>query len=129
MNKILTALVSATFLAVAGTATAAAQGTPGPDRPGADRQDGAFNSGKPNNAKAPQPQAGQHDRYWKPQYKGGYAPHDRVFGELRRHHYDRFDGQPYFFNGRYVVKARRGGKNVFVEVNPYTGAFLGEVRF
>ena len=69
-----------------------------------------------------------HDRYWRPGFKNP-VPHDRVFKDLRRHHYTRFDGAPHFVNGRYVVKSWRGKHAVFVEVNPYTGVFIGEVRF
>lgn len=69
------------------------------------------------------------DRYWKPEYRG-FVARDRVFGELRRHHYTRFAGDPYWFNGRYVVKTYDDrGRLVFVELNPYTGAFIGVVRF
>jgi hypothetical protein len=70
----------------------------------------------------------EHDRYWRPGY-GQPVPHDRVFDGLRRHHYDRFDGAPHFFHGRYIVKTWRHGHVVFVEINPYTGEFIGEVRF
>ena len=69
-----------------------------------------------------------HDRYWRPEFRGGYVDRDRVFFELRRHHYDRFDGNPYWVNGHYVVKAFRNGHVVFVEVNPYTAGFVGEIR-
>ncbi|MGA7713214.1 MAG: hypothetical protein WCA81_15015 [Rhizomicrobium sp.] len=69
-----------------------------------------------------------HDRYWRPELRGGYVDRDRVFFELRRHHYDRFIGDPYWVNGRYVVKAFRNGHVVFVEVNPYTAVFVGEIR-
>jgi len=70
-----------------------------------------------------------HDRYWRPDYRG-FAPRDRVFGELRRHQFMRFDGAPYWFQGRYVVKSfDRQGRRVFVEINPYTGIYIGVVRF
>ncbi|HEX4293338.1 MAG TPA: hypothetical protein VHZ29_04330 [Rhizomicrobium sp.] len=69
----------------------------------------------------------RHDRYWKPGY-GRYVARDRVFLELRNHRYTRFIGDPYFYHDRYVVRAyNRVGRVVFVEVNPYTGAFMGEV--
>lgn len=70
-----------------------------------------------------------HDRYWRPNY-GAFAGFDRIFFDLRRHHFDRVDGQPYWFHGRYVVRTfDRSGRVVFVEVNPYTGAFIGVVQF
>ncbi len=74
------------------------------------------------------PPAPAHDRYWQPGFKN-HVPHDRVFRDLRRHRYTRFDGVPHFVDGRYVVKTWRGKHAVFVEVNPYTGAFIGEIRF
>ena len=73
---------------------------------------------------------GGHDRYWRPEFRHGYVDRDRVLVELRRHRYDRFVGDPYWFHGRYVVRTyNRFGHVVFVEVNPYTGGFVGEVRF
>ncbi len=72
-----------------------------------------------------------HDRYWRADFGDrGYVDRDRVFFELRRHHFNRFVGDPYWFNGRYVVRTYdRWGNVVIVEVNPYTGGFVGEVRF
>jgi hypothetical protein len=70
-----------------------------------------------------------HDRYWRKDFRGFIAT-DRIFRELRRHHYDRFDGQPYWFHGRYVVKSYdRSDRPVFIEINPYTGEFIGIVQF
>lgn len=70
-----------------------------------------------------------HDRYWRAEYRG-FAARDKIFAELRRHHYMRFVGDPYWYQGRYVVKSYdRFGKIVFIEVNPYTGSFIGAVRF
>ena len=71
---------------------------------------------------------GYRDRYWKPGYRN-YIAHDRVFYNLRHRGYVRFVGNPYFYRGRYVVKSyNRVGRVVFVEVNPYTGGFVGEIR-
>jgi hypothetical protein len=72
-----------------------------------------------------------HDRYWQPEYREGrYVDRDRVFVTLRAHHYNRFIGDPYWYQGRYVVRSYdRFGHVVFVEVNPYTGGFIGVVRF
>ena len=54
--------------------------------------------------------------------------HAVVFDTLRFHHY-RAVGAPVFVHGHYVVRSfGRLGRVVFVEVNPYTGAFLGEIR-
>jgi hypothetical protein len=71
-----------------------------------------------------------HDRYWRQEYRRGYIGHDRVFFNLRRHHYNRFIGDPYWYDGRYVVRTYdRYGRVIFVEVNSYTGAFIGVIRF
>lgn len=51
----------------------------------------------------------------------------RVAEALRFHRY-RVIGDPYFFHGRYVVRTYdRFGRPILVEVNPYSGAFVGEV--
>lgn len=53
---------------------------------------------------------------------------ERVYDALRLHHY-RGVADPFFVRGHYVVKSfNRFGRVVFVEVDPYTGAFLGEIR-
>jgi hypothetical protein len=53
---------------------------------------------------------------------------ERVYDSLRLHHY-RGVADPIFVHGHYVVKSfNRFGRVVFVEVDPYTGAFLGEIR-
>jgi hypothetical protein len=54
--------------------------------------------------------------------------HRVVFDTLRVHRI-RYAGEPYFVRGHYVVKSfDRFGRTTFVEVNPYTGAFIGFVR-
>lgn len=71
----------------------------------------------------------RHDRYWRDGYHG-FVDRDRVFVTLRAHHFTRFVGDPYWFHDRYVVKTYdRFGRVVFVEINPYTGDFIGVVRF
>jgi opacity protein-like surface antigen len=72
-----------------------------------------------------------HDRYWRNDYgRRGYMDRDRIFGNLRRHHYNRFVGDPYWFQGRYIVRTYdRWGNVIFVEVDPYSGDFLGVIRF
>jgi hypothetical protein len=53
---------------------------------------------------------------------------ERVFDSLRLHHY-RGVAAPVFIRGHYVVRSYdRFGHVVFVEVDPYTGAFIGEFR-
>ena len=70
-----------------------------------------------------------HDRYWRDGYRG-YVHRDSVFRSLRAHRYSRFVGDPYWFQGRYVVRTYdRFGHVVLVEVNPYTGGFIGVIRF
>lgn len=69
------------------------------------------------------------DRYWRDGYRD-YAHRDLFYRNLRAHHYNRWQGDPYWFNGRYVVRTYdRFGRVVFVEMNPYTGGFMGEIRF
>jgi hypothetical protein len=54
--------------------------------------------------------------------------HMRVAQTLRFHHYWMI-GDPYFVHGRYVVRTHdRFGHLVFVRVDPFSGAFIGEVR-
>ena len=70
-----------------------------------------------------------HDRYWHAGYRG-YVGRDVVFRSLRTNHFTRWAGDPYWFQGRYVMRTYdRFGHVVLVEVNPYTGGFVGVVRF
>lgn len=51
--------------------------------------------------------------------------HDRVYEVVRSHHY-RYIGAPYWYRGRYGVRAYDPyGKIVFVGVDPYSGAWGG----
>jgi hypothetical protein len=53
---------------------------------------------------------------------------DRVFASLRLHDYREL-GDPYFLRGHYVVRvAGRFGQPLLIEIDPYTGAFIGEFR-
>ena len=70
-----------------------------------------------------------HDRYWREGYHGTIGRYF-VFRSLRAHRYNRFVGDPYWYQGRFVVRTYdRFGHVVLVEVNPYTGGFIGEFRF
>jgi hypothetical protein len=52
----------------------------------------------------------------------------RLEQSLRFHRY-RVIGAPYFVHDRYVVRTHdRFGRIVFVQVDPYNGAFIREVR-
>ena len=52
----------------------------------------------------------------------------RLDRALRFHSY-RMIGDPYFVHGRYVVRTHdRFGRIVFVQVDPYSGAIVREVR-
>jgi hypothetical protein len=56
-----------------------------------------------------------------------YVDRIRVMNNLRFHHY-RMMGEPMFIHGRYVVRTHdRFGRVVFVQVDPYSGAFIREV--
>ena len=77
------------------------------------------------------------DRYG--DHHGGWERHERfehrvlidrvrLDRALRFHSY-RMIGDPYFVHGRYVVRTHdRFGRIVFVQVDPYSGAFVREVR-
>lgn len=54
-------------------------------------------------------------------------PRDQVFASLHAHHY-RWLSDPYFVRGHLVVRSLDPfGRVVLVEVNPRSGAFLGEI--
>jgi hypothetical protein len=73
---------------------------------------------------------GRHDRAFERHERfehRAFVDRVRVFDTLRFHHY-RMVGDPYFVHGRYVVRTYdRFGRIVFVQVDPYSGAFLREV--
>lgn len=71
------------------------------------------------------------DRYWRQDFGNrGFMGRDRIFFMLRQHNYNRFVGDPYWFQGRYVVKTYDNrGRVIFVEINPYTGQYIGVARF
>ena len=57
-----------------------------------------------------------------------YVARTRVYETLRTHRYVGL-GNPYFFHGRYVVRSHdRFGHVVLVQIDPYTGAFIGVVK-
>ena len=57
-----------------------------------------------------------------------YVDRVRLEQALRFHRY-RMMGEPMFVHGRYVVRTHdRFGRIVFVQVDPYTGAFVREMR-
>jgi hypothetical protein len=57
-----------------------------------------------------------------------YVNRLRVADTLRLHRYSVI-GDPYFVHDRYVVRTHdRFGRLVFVQVDPYSGAFVREVR-
>ena len=56
-----------------------------------------------------------------------YVDRFRLMNNLRFHRY-RMMGEPMFIHGRYVVRTHdRFGRIVFVQVDPYSGAFIREV--
>jgi hypothetical protein len=72
---------------------------------------------------------GDHDRYWR-HGNDRYVGRDRYIRTLRAHRYNRWDGDPYWFQGRFVIRTYdRFGRPIFVELNPYTGDFIGIIRF
>jgi hypothetical protein len=57
-----------------------------------------------------------------------YVERGRLHSILGGRHYTVI-GDPYFVGGRYVVRTHnRFGHTVFVRIDPYSGAFIGEVR-
>jgi hypothetical protein len=71
--------------------------------------------------------AGRHDPYFNREHRP-IVVRERVFETLRFHHY-RGIASPLFVRGHYVVRRfARFGHVVFVEMDPYTGAFVGEFR-
>ena len=61
-------------------------------------------------------------------FRRSYVQRERVFETLRFHNF-RGIGDPYFFQGRYVVRSHdRFGHVVLVEIDRYTGAFIRVVR-
>jgi hypothetical protein len=64
----------------------------------------------------------------RPEFHRAIVARIRVFDTLRLRHY-RGIGDPYFIRGHYVVRTINPfGHTVFVEVDPYSGAFIGELR-
>ena len=57
-----------------------------------------------------------------------FVSREQIRATLRFHHY-RGLGEPTFVRGHYVVRVvGRYGRPLLVEINPYTGALLGEFR-
>jgi hypothetical protein len=114
LKKILTAAAAASVLSVAGMTAASAD----PYDHGRDYgyHDGGFDRGHDGWRRGGD---GRHDRF---------ADRDRITDALRYRHI-RFSGDPFFVRGHYVVRSfDRFGRVVFVEVNPYTGGFIGFIR-
>jgi len=67
-------------------------------------------------------QMGRHD------FHRPYVARTRVYETLRLHRYIGL-GNPYFLQGRYVVRSHdRFGRTVLVQIDPWTGRFIGVVR-
>ncbi|MBA2589193.1 MAG: hypothetical protein H0U98_11300 [Alphaproteobacteria bacterium] len=66
----------------------------------------------------------RHERF----ERRAFVDHVRLADSLRFHRY-RMIGAPYFVHDRYVVRTHdRFGRTVFVQVDPYNGRFIREVR-
>jgi hypothetical protein len=69
-----------------------------------------------------------HDRYWRPTFeRREYVVNARVFATLKHHGYRHVVGDPFWYHGHYLVRTFRGRYVDLVEVNPYTGGYLGRV--
>ena len=115
LKKILTAAAAATVLSVAGVSAANADPFHGGGYGHHDSDRGDHRGDR-----------GDHrgDRF-----ERRVVEHRVIFNTLRARHI-RYVGTPYFVRGHYVVKSFDGrGRVTFVEVNPYTGAFIGFGRF
>jgi hypothetical protein len=121
INKLLLTAAAAVLLSVTGAAARDMDRDGRPDHSYAERHDrDGFND---------RGMRGGHDRYWRHDYRG-FAGRDTFHRSLRAHHYNRWAGEPYWFQGRYVIRTYdRYGRVVFVELNPYTGGFIGVIRF
>ena len=74
---------------------------------------------------------GDHHRAWVRHERFEHRAYvDRMrIAETLRFHRLRMIGDPYFVHGRYVVRTHdRFGRIVFVQVDPYSGAFIREMR-
>jgi len=74
---------------------------------------------------------GDHHRAWVRHERFEHRAYvDRMrIAETLRFHRLRMIGDPYFVHGRYVVRTHdRFGRIVFVQVDPYSGRFIREVR-
>jgi hypothetical protein len=71
----------------------------------------------------------RHDRLRHEQFeRRAFVDRVRLTRALRFHSY-RMLGEPYFVHNRYVVRTHdRFGRIVFVQVDPYSGAFIRETR-
>lgn len=74
---------------------------------------------------------GDHHRAWQRHERFEHRVYvDRMrIAETLRFHRLRMIGDPYFVHGRYVVRTHdRFGRIIFVQVDPYSGAFVRMVR-
>jgi Ni/Co efflux regulator RcnB len=114
-KKILTAAAAAAVLSAAG-ATAASADPDDHDR-GYGYHDRDFDRDH-----------GRHEGWYRDRDDHRYVDRDRIYWNLRYRHI-RFYGDPFFYRGHYVVRSFDPyGRAVFVEVNPYTGGFVGFIR-
>lgn len=120
LKKILTAAAAAITLTVAGMSAANAEPYHGYGHHDSDRGDH------------------RGDRFGRDDHRGRFdrddtrfrrvVEHRVIFNTLRARHI-RYVGTPYFVRGHYVVRSfDRFGRVTFVEVNPYTGGYVGFIR-
>jgi len=135
LQKILVAAIACATLTVSAASAAPDDRDPQQHRTDRDEMGGAMRGGMPGMRPEQHWKDDRgtmhrdHDRYWQPQYRETVAQ-DRILPGAARTCYARFNGAPYWNQGRYVVKSfDRRGRPVFIEVNPYTGAYVGVVRF
>lgn len=68
---------------------------------------------------------GHRDRYWRPGYVA-FVPFPRISVNLRAFGFYGWWDDPFWYGERYVVRCYdRYGRLVYVEINPYTGDYIG----
>ena len=122
IKKIFAAAATAAVLSVAGAAGASADSWNGNDGYGYQSHgdyDDNYRSGYDRDGDRDW-RGGDHDNGW---HRGWYG-HDG-----RRYHHVRYNGRPFWYHGRYVVRSYdRFGRVSFVEVGP-NGGVSGDFRF
>jgi len=133
-KKILLAAAAAAALTTSGAALAAPSHYDGRVQVADARWDGNHRDFRDHRGHRDHDRWNRHDRKWNKHDRGRHyghykyrrhVSHDHIYNVLRSRHFHRF-GVPQYHRGHYGVHAYdRYGRLVFVNVNPYTGSYLG----